>query len=398
MKKLLIIFCLAALVCSCEIPFSIKDISEPRFLIECIPTPGDSTVVLVGYADAAYSNKHGAYAFKNSDAEISVNDKVLNTDNLKWEREGNLFHAILRNGFKSGDRVSISVKGAAMPTASASTVVPEEPGISSLSITPTGDKKDTTALRVVLKLSKPVADDDYYGLEITVHQEIYQIEITDEPPFFKRDTILYKYHTTPGQAASMSDINDMDLDAFAQVQYSYGSLINRYFGDSYSYSPMVLLSSRQFDGDTYSFYLNSSFSFFDVFDNMPDDFDYENPDEPEAGEPEDPYYDDDDPYYPEEPEEPEVLIFTIGVKTWYEMEVFRLSEELYNYCKAQYLQEFNLLANFGVTPPNFTYSNVQGGLGAVGGAARGKTERIPDPNNKEPEMPNLADLLKQLTK
>ena len=84
------------------------------------------------------------------------------------------------------------------------------------------------------------------------------------------------------------------------------------------------------------------------------------------------------------------------MKTWYQIEVFRLSEELYNYCKAQYLMDYNILANFGVTPPNFTYSNVRNGLGVVGGISRCSSELLPDPFNKEPEMPTMEDLLKAL--
>ena len=35
-------------------------------------------------------------------------------------------------------------------------------------------------------------------------------------------------------------------------------------------------------------------------------------------------------------------------------------------CKAQYLGNFDMLSNFGVSPPNFTYSNIRGGIGITG--------------------------------
>ena len=66
------------------------------------------------------------------------------------------------------------------------------------------------------------------------------------------------------------------------------------------------------------------------------------------------------------------------------------------YCKAQYLINFNMLSNFGVTPPNFTYSNVYGGLGVVGGISCTVTEAVQAPDSQEPEMPNLWDLLQMM--
>ena len=410
MKKYWIIIAMAAMVCSCEIPFSIEDISEPRFLVECLPAADADTLdIFVAYADAAYSkNRAGKYAFSSDNVVITVNDKPLDTSKLKWEQNGNCFQSYICGGFASGDRVTVTAKGKSMPVATGSTVVPEVPKLAEVKVASTEDKKDTAALRVSVKMEDPVRDGDYYGLEIKSYEETYFIEITQEPPFFRRDTMKYTLYTTPGQVASMSDINNMDLDGFAQVRYIYGGLINRSRGYTYDYRPMVLLSSRQFDGDTYSFYLNASFSFLnDMLDGMTGDTGYEEPDViydpeypeeeleyPETEPDEDPEYPDDED--PDDPDEPEAYRIVIGFKKWYEVEIFRLSEELYNYCKAQYLKDFNILSNFGVTPPNFTYSNVDGGLGVVGGVSRAASGLIPDPNNKEPEMPDLMSLIGML--
>ncbi len=397
MKKYWILLAMAALVCSCEIPFSLEDISEPRFLVECVPAAGADTLdVMVAYADAAYSKKRvGKYPFSSENVEITVNDKPVNTSALKWVQKGNCFRSYICGDFAPGDRVTVTAKGKEMPTATGSSIIPEEPKLAEVKIASTGDKKDTTALRVSVKMAEPVRNGDYYGMEIKMYEESYFVELTEEPPFFRMDTVKYTLHTTPGQVASMADINNMDLDGFAQVRYVYGGLINRSRGETYEYRPMVLLSSRQFEGDTYSFYLNASFSFIDeILDGMTGDTGYEEPDvvdDTDYGD--EPEYPEDDPEYPEEPEVYRILI---GLKTWYEIEVFHLSDELYNYCKAQYLMDFNILSNFGVTPPNFTYSNIEGGLGVVGGVSRTSSGLIPDPNNKEPEMPGLMDLIGML--
>ena len=80
------------------------------------------------------------------------------------------------------------------------------------------------------------------------------------------------------------------------------------------------------------------------------------------------------------PDIPQTETLVLVDNAQYVVELYRLSEELYNYFKAQYLMEFNMLSNFGVTPPNFTYSNVLGGLGIVGGISGVRTQwlELPD--------------------
>ena len=44
----------------------------------------------------------------------------------------------------------------------------------------------------------------------------------------------------------------------------------------------------------------------------------------------------------------------------------QLSREFYQFAKALYQSNFDFLSNMGFTPANFTWSNVDGGLGFVG--------------------------------
>ena len=76
--------------------------------------------------------------------------------------------------------------------------------------------------------------------------------------------------------------------------------------------------------------------------------------------------------------------------------MYRLSEELYNYCKAQYLGTFNILSNFGVTPPNFTYTNIHDGIGIVGGISEACSDWFTLPDSIIEISPE--DLLKQNVK
>lgn len=390
MRRSLIAIAFAALLCSCEMPFSIKDISEPRFVVECQPIADEEGFdLMVGYADPAYGKYiNGQYTFKDGDISVKVNGKELNISRQEWTRDGNYCTTRLEAKLVPGDEVEVRVKGGSLPEATGTTTVPDRPVISSYTLEEVNTSDSTTAIRARLKLDHPVADGEYYGLEIYEFTVSYytMIDTTGLFPKVYIDSVYYTAHHTPGQVATMSDINSLDLDSFAQVLYVPGGIVNRVT----EYCPMMLLTNRQFDGDSYSFYLDSSFSFFDMIEIDEDPVDY-----PEEYTGDDYYYDD-----PEEPETDNPLYpwlrTMIGSKTTYSVSLFRLSEELYNYCKAQYLINFNMLSNFGVTPPNFTYSNVYGGLGVVGGLSCTVTEAVQAPGSQEPEMPNLWDLLQMM--
>ena len=56
----------------------------------------------------------------------------------------------------------------------------------------------------------------------------------------------------------------------------------------------------------------------------------------------------------------------VAIKTIYTFTLSRLSTEFFLYAKALYQSNFDFLSNMGLTPANFTYTNVSGGLGMVG--------------------------------
>lgn len=401
MKKTVILFAFAALLCACEIPFALDDVSDPRFLVECVPACGDVEFdIKVAYAEPMYLKRlEKVYQFNKSDISLEINGKAYPVDKLEWSQRGNTLRTSFPGGLKEGDEISISVSGKSMPTAHASTVVPKAPRIKSLEITKADDKEESIARKFVLKLADDVHEDDHFGMTISVYEDMYNARISQTPPFFSIDTIPFNSRTVPGQMITMSDINNMDLDAFAQAQYKLGGLVND--GNSDGYYPMLLVTGKQFSNNSYTFYVNADlfdFSFMDDIDlgglgdyDDTGEYVYDVPDD----EGDDEYYDDeyDDDEYEDEPQD---IVMYLGSKRRYAVEVFRLSDELYNYCKAQYLMDFNLLANFGVTPPNFTYSNVHNGLGVVGGVSRAYTGELQDPFNKEPEMPTMEDILGML--
>lgn len=388
---------LPLLVSACEIPFALDNVSEPAIYIEMLPSAPYSTMTFkVGYADAAFGKPAGLHPVKVEDISLYLNDKAVSlSPELISDRNMITVAADLAR-LSSGDRIDISVKCDGAPTASAGTVIPPVPEIASVSIEPAVDDTTNVSKRVTVKLSRPVQEGEYMGMRILEKNTIVTARtVTDSsllapglPPLpftpvkLQIDTNYFYTYKLPGQVASRQDLNSLDLDAFANADYLGGPTEE---GRNVIGS-MMLMTAKQFDGDTYSFYVSRG-RWYDSL--IPDDFEF-----PERE------YDferetDDGEAPPETIEIPEEnTTYYLLDNADYVVEVYRLSEELYNYLKARYLMNFNLLSNFGVTPPNFTYSNVRGGLGIVGGISGTRSEWFPNPDNTEGVSPE--ELLRQI--
>lgn len=368
MKKFLAILLMCAAAVACEIPFELDNVSEPAFCLQYIPQAGCSNSMTVSYAEPAFGTlSPEQYPFEASDLSVTINGKQVkaseDAESSSWNK-----HMLLLDGAPSpGDVVEVTVKGRGIPDAVARTTIPQPPVISSVNII-----ADTSSVyTITIKLGSAVKDGEYFGLKACrrlTSMEILGVGTPEEPIEESRDTVVTESFFMPGRIASISDLNSLDLDAYASVSYKDGFITDA----NYSGEMMALLQKRQFDGDSYTFYANSYDSFssglFTIDDIMDDGTDV--PDETDPEEPYDP--DDDDPEYPDVPYYWDSLVLVEE----YRFEVFRLTEEFYNYAKAQYLCNFNMLSNFGVTPPNFTYSNVAGGLGVVAGVSSASTEWI----------------------
>lgn len=354
---------------ACEIPFELDNVSSPAIYVEFLPSAPYNTLTFnVGYADPAFGKPSGLHPIDIADISVTCNGKAVGISQ-DCIRNGNMLTAATDlAGLKSGDRIEIRVKSDFAPQAWASTVIPPMPEISSVRMERASGDSASTAKRVTVTLSSDVADGEYFGMRILEKRTI--ITAITDPTYYApltvvRDTSVSYVYRLPGQIASREDLNSLDLDAFANAYYTggpteEGKLVT---------GAMMLMTSRQFDGNAYTFYIDRGG--FDPGVLFPDDFDF----------PDDFEFPEGDDFYPDTDEVPGQYV--ILDNTDYVVEVYRLSEELYNYCKAQYLMNFNMLSNFGVTPPNFTYSNVRNGLGIMGGISGVRTEWLPDPDNGE---------------
>ena len=375
---------------SCEIPFALDKVSDPAIYLQYLPSSEIEARMMVAYADPAFGTPGKVrYEFSPSDVRLEINDKLIALTEVSDSGALNAHKLALPEGtrFKPGDRVSVTVSGrGGVPDASASTVVPERPLIKSVDFKQvTRDSSD--AWKVLIQLDKPVKAGEYYGIKAACRNEFVT---ASGPDLFhlQLDTMISVSYFTPGQVASTSDLNNLDLDAFASVVYNDGFLS----ADMFASQPLTLLASKQFDGDTYSFYINADGLIWDEFDFG---FLFDGEDDQEwldgmATASDDGEGDgEQDPGYPwdgwGDGEGEDEIWMVVSDKSEYRFEMYRLSDEFYNYAKAQYLANFNMLSNFGVSPPNFTYTNVLGGIGIVAGISGDSTGWLTTPKWVKPE-------------
>lgn len=370
-RRLLLMIACAAAAASCEIPFELDKVSEPAIYVQYIADAGKQNGMIVSYAEPAFGTlSTQKYPFAAEDVKLMVGGKqaevVEDTEASSWNG-----HMLKLSAVPSpGDEIELTVKGRGIQDAVARTVVPKPPVLSSVTMTKQATDS-SNIFKVSLKLDHAVREGERYGLKAS--SKFTYIVLSGKgtptaPESVRIDTTITVSYFMPGQVATTADLNSLDLDAYASIAYQDG-----FFGDGlFSGEIMTLIADRQFSGDTYSFYVNAMDSFSgDIFDlvNTNDFPDFEYPDEP---------YGPEGPEIPDYPDTPDFWI-VLQDSQEYRFELFRLSAEFYNYAKAQYLGTFNMLSNFGVTPPNFTYSNIHGGLGLVGGIASVCTEWIPAP-------------------
>ena len=336
---------------ACQIPFDLDHAAPARIYVQCVPSDG-GTVMQVMYAAPAYGNSRTIFDFHATDVSLKVNGQAVpmrEDEDENGVREGRF---ITNVGLREGDEVAISVSGADVPTVSGNTRIPARPSIAKIAHE-TVQVDTISGIRVTLSLDRAPVEGEYYGVQIIQRQLMYYVK------FETSGTDTVETFIAPGQMMSMAEVGAVDMDGYVQVDYTDG-LIGRGVQ-----APMRLLTSRQFDGADDSFYLNSAdaslLAYFLNPDRLPGWFIPGGDDEDDT--PEDEQDGDDDSGY-----DPDKIY--LGGAIEYNFIVYQLSPELFHYGKAVYHSNFDFLSNMGLTPANFTYSNISGGLGVVGALSR----------------------------
>ena len=357
MKKPLHILALAlltAILSACEIPFELRQDAQPKIYLQGIAS-GDSVVVTPLYA--APITTETAVHVPSLRVELRVNGELRQVE----QKEGRAPFVSRGLGLKEGDEVEVTVSGEGLQ-ATGRSFVPHQPRIEHMEWEEV-QIDSINAIRVRLTLDEAPGEDDFYGIRIPCRQTYYYLDGHEE------QQLLY---FTPGYILSAADSGSFDLEDFLQLNYDGCTL-----GSTGAYVPLTLLTRKQFDGKVYSFYLNS----FDagilqrIRDSLPEGetgmagggiVSGEVGGDPGGNGEKDPW----DP----ENLDPSQIVYVIDSE--YRFEILRLSPEFFYYAQALYQSNFDFLSNMGLTPANFTYTNVEGGLGFVGAESRTLSDAI----------------------
>ncbi len=335
MKHLLPIAVLLFAALSCEIPFDLDQAGEEKIYVQCV-ADGDQVSITPLVA-------HPVNQMAGDIPTLQLDFRVNGLSVPLEEKDGQYTCPL---SLAEGDALQLDIRADGLPSVSGSTQVPERPVIVDFSSERVQvDTIDATEIR--LTLDHVPGEGEYYGIQIFRRDFVRYMDGSAE---------LYESYATPGYILTAAESGSFDLEDFMQVNYN-GS----YLGGK-DFQPLTLVTRKQFSGAVYKFYLNS----FDasilenIRDTMPEGdtgvagggiISGEVGDEDGAGGRFDPGR------------------IPIAHTAEYYFRFYRLSDAFYYYAKALYQSNFDFLANMGLIPANFTWSNVQGGLGFVGAAS-----------------------------
>lgn len=250
---------------------------------------------------------------------------------------------------REGDDLSLTVKAKGMEEVSAKATVPRKAVIQGIDAAPrcsTVTDFDYTYTEKYLHFDINITDaspDDYYG--ITVKQEQETTVTYDDGK-----TESYS-HTGYG---SIIDWSGSDSDIMAELQATGSAwtdaYYNGYFIDSFGAMNMKLVSGSNLKDGHLQFDCNILWS--EDSDNIYSSFDGNSLVEERVH---------------------------IKRKAQYKLLIYRVSPEFFRFSKAQYLQRNNSLAEYGLSPSTFSFSNVNGGFGLLGGISCTSTPWYPSP-------------------
>lgn len=332
MKKFPYIATLLLLAVSCEIPFDLDQDGEPRIYVQAIVKRGHVHIVPM------VASPVNGEAVPLSSIQVQAS---LNGEPLKVEKGDSIWYSASYPLLEEGDEVAVTVRSGSLAPATGSTRFPLPMSVEDFSWKRV--QVDTIdAVSVSVRLDHEPGEKEYYGIRI-----------------FRQDHLLlpgntymsFQNYLTPGYILTADEIARFDLEDLMQVNYD-----DRYLGGR-DYQPLTFLNRKHFEGDTYHFYLNS----FDasilsrIRDNRPGGNSGTAGGGSGSGD-----------VVPPDGGGEQTPVTPIGRRTIFSIAICRLSPEFYFYAKALFQSNFDFLANMGLVPANFTWSNVEGGMGFVG--------------------------------
>ena len=256
---------------------------------------------------------------------------------------------------KDGDDLSLEVKARGLEGVSAHTTVPQKVVIQNVEAAPrctTITDFDASYTMSFMRFDLTLADaseDDFYGVRVMLHSDI----------LYSYDNGTSESYTYDGNGSMINWSNDSGM--MGDIQEYQGpwtpAYYNNYFIDSYRGSGIQLIPGSSLKNGHLEFDCSVEFSSAESSET----YDYSE----ETGE----------------------LIpsgnVDISINSQYKILVYRVSPEFFRFNKAQYLLDSNYLAQVGLSPSTFSYTNVNGGFGVLGALTATSTPWYPTP--AEPE-------------
>ena len=341
MKPLLPILTLGLMLASCEIPFEIEQEGEAKIYVQCV-AGRDGVFITPQYA-APIGEK--APENINYNVQLQINGQSAEVT----LQDGNCFanHTLLREG----DEVEVEIRAEGLPAASGHTRLVYSPRITDLLLSKVETADGQVLEQVGLVLDRAPSADEHYAIQIiNKNQVIYSDGSVDE----------YVSFLIPSYIRSEVESLTFDLEDYVQVDFDGRRLACD------GYRPLTLLYPKHFQDNKYYCYLGGydEEMLDQIRDGMPagdtgmvgggiisGDIGAGGPGEGEG-----------------QDVDPERT--PLAQRIQYRFVLYNLSDEFFYFFKALYQSNFDFLSNMGLTPANFTYSNVSGGLGMVGAVGR----------------------------
>lgn len=331
MKKTIAIMCmLLPLLCGCEYNFELPGSDDvDKLSLTCVVNGEGRTYLNLELA--APVNKYITDKKVRADIEmmeLKVNGEVcpLRTDTVAvgTELEGLDFWSIERKVLP-GDVVSVRARARGTAEVSGETTVPQPIRIRDFSA-----RRDTSYTSYLTLKVDNALKEDFYGVEIN-SISLDSLWVNGElKRAYETARYIYPSEVSSGQEAL---IEYGGMDAYLPAYYN-GFTINPSAG-----SRMYVFSGELFEGDEISF---------QWYGNNPGTYEYDTVD----------YERNEDGDWVEV-----VHHIRESVTMGFKVDICRVSPDFFRYGRARYIMDNNYFAEYGLSAPSFSYSNIEGGFG-----------------------------------
>lgn len=353
MKKLIITILAAMLLCSCEFRYE-PDIDDrvPILFVECIGGSQDTTVFKYRVAAPYVNELSQSYVPTLSSVDFRINGVAQTVKDS----------AIICS-YKPGDVITLRASCQVADDIKAETTVPEIPAVRSVRMEQF-DKDEIAYMRFSIDFDGGPRDGCFYGIQL-MERVVNERTITDtlgniiekkvDEGTYCRDIVNPIAEDDLFEAVDNLFVLQIGFDG-KQIRSSYNC-------------PMNLCTASELQREGTDVYLVA-------------DPDYDN----------EPQQDFDFVYVGDETDEEKQLedwenwrllplnsYTATSRRIQYKLILRSLSPEFYYYAKALYLSQADNLAGMGLSPVNFTYSNIKGGAGLLGAYTSYESEWFDNP-------------------